>query len=52
MDAIEDFPYKPIQLQKVFNAFRDLLQHTKEAGLLQDRVQNEPETSGIDISSR
>ena len=42
MDAIEDFPYKPIQLRKVFNAFRDLLQHTKEAGLLQARAQNEP----------
>ena len=29
MDPIDDFPYKHVQLRKVFNAFRDLLNSTK-----------------------
>ena len=52
MDPIEDFPYKHTQLRKVFNAFRTLLQHTKERGLLQSNTQNKPnENVSLDIAT-
>jgi glutathione synthase/RimK-type ligase-like ATP-grasp enzyme len=49
MDSIVDFPYKHVQLRKVFNAFRDLLKNRMEYGSLKSSVVSSP--NGIPLQS-
>jgi hypothetical protein len=49
MDPIDDFPYKHVQLRKVFNAFKDMLRIRKELGSYDSIVMNKSGGSHLQL---
>jgi glutathione synthase/RimK-type ligase-like ATP-grasp enzyme len=49
MDPIDDFPYKHVQLRKVFNAFRDLLRCTKDYSFINSSIINKSGNSHLQL---
>jgi hypothetical protein len=49
MDPIDDFPYKHLQLRKVFNAFRDLLRCTKDQSSKNSSILKKPNDSHASV---
>jgi glutathione synthase/RimK-type ligase-like ATP-grasp enzyme len=50
MDPIDDFPYKHVQLRKVFNAFRDLLRCTKDYSSINSSILEKYNGSHLQLS--
>jgi glutathione synthase/RimK-type ligase-like ATP-grasp enzyme len=50
MDPIDDFPYKHLQLRKVFNAFRDLLRCTKDQSSKNSSILKKSNGSHLQLS--